>query len=181
MMDGGGRIWGLMGGTFPEWMTRFAVCASVFIPLLGLGACLSDEKLYAMSTEVFRGPAERGDPGAQVSLANMYNQGRGVPQDDVQAVYWLGRAAEQGHHEGQIMLGAVYADGHGVPQDDVQAYKWLTLASLSAPDAEKRQVALQARQMASTNMRPEQIAEAERLVAAWRPKAETSEAGAAPK
>ena len=40
--------------------------------------------------------AEQGDTRAQHSLGVMYAAGRGVPQDDAEAVRWYRLAAEQG-------------------------------------------------------------------------------------
>jgi TPR repeat protein len=153
----------------PKRFTHFAVYAVVFTLLLGAAGCMSDEKLYAGTANLFRSAAERGDPGAQTSLAGMYDKGVGVPKDYALAAYWYGRAAEQGDNVGQIRLGAMYGDGEGVPQDNVKAYMWLSLASLSAPDAVKRQVALQARDMVAASMTPEQIAGAQRLANEWKP------------
>jgi TPR repeat protein len=48
----------------------------------------------------------------------MYDEGRGVPQDDAEAVRWYRKAAEQGDAEAQGKLGVMYANGRGVPNDD---------------------------------------------------------------
>ena len=40
--------------------------------------------------------AERGDADPQFNLSIMYNNGGGVPEDDVRAYAWLNLAAEQG-------------------------------------------------------------------------------------
>ena len=58
----------------------------------------------------------------------MYDIGRGVPQDDAEAVRWYRLAAEQGHASGQRNLGLMYSNGRGVPQDHVSAHMWLNLA-----------------------------------------------------
>jgi TPR repeat protein len=41
--------------------------------------------------------AEQGDAPAQYMLGNMYINGRGVPQDDKEALKWYRIAAGQGH------------------------------------------------------------------------------------
>ena len=41
--------------------------------------------------------AEQGFAEAQFTLARNYAAGKGVPQDDAEAVMWFSRAAEQGH------------------------------------------------------------------------------------
>ena len=61
---------------------------------------------------------------AQVLLGGMYGNGRGVPQDEVEAVRWFRLAAEQGNAEAQLYLGVMYSNGRGVPQDDAEAVRW---------------------------------------------------------
>ena len=73
--------------------------------------------------------AEQGDASAQFNLGLMYNNGRGVPQDDKTAVKWYALAAEQGDADAQYNLGVMYDNGEGVPQDDKTAVKWWTLAA----------------------------------------------------
>ncbi|WP_244060846.1 tetratricopeptide repeat protein, partial [Aeromonas caviae] len=55
--------------------------------------------------------------------------GKGVPQDDKQAVTWYHKAAEQGHALAQVGLGNMYAEGQGVPQDYKQAAVWYRKAA----------------------------------------------------
>jgi hypothetical protein len=55
--------------------------------------------------------------------------GRGVPQDDAEAVRWYRLAAEQGVALAQTNLGVMYASGRGVPKDDVEAVRWFRLAA----------------------------------------------------
>ena len=84
---------------------------------------------YAVAFESFRVLAEQGDVDAQVRLGMMYVQGRGVPQDDAEAVGWYRRAAEQGDADAQTRLGAMYARGRGALQDDVEAVSWFRRAA----------------------------------------------------
>ena len=62
-------------------------------------------------------------------LAGMYFAGKGVPQNDAEAVKWYRLAAEQGDARAQFNLGVKYAKGEGVPQDDTEAVKWFRLAA----------------------------------------------------
>ena len=59
----------------------------------------------------------------------MYATGRGVAQDDAEALKWYRLAAEQGAAAAQNNLGFIYATGQGVPPDLVQAHMWLNLAA----------------------------------------------------
>ena len=127
---------------------------------------------YAVAFESFRTLAEQGVADAQAFLGFMYAQGRGVPQDDAEAVRWHHQAAEQGHVVAQAKLGAMYAMGRGVPQDYVQAHKWFNLAAsrLSSSEQEFRDKAVQARNEVASKMTPAQIAEAQRLKREWQPR-----------
>ena len=73
--------------------------------------------------------AEAGDVDAQSSLGVMYDNGTGVPEDDVEAVKWYRLAADQGDANAQGLLGLMYANGNGVPEDYIEAVKWYRLAA----------------------------------------------------
>ena len=73
--------------------------------------------------------AGQGDAPAQIELGAMYATGRGVAQDDGEAVTWFRRAAEQGNSIGQTSLGAMYRAGRGVAQDDGEAVTWYRRAA----------------------------------------------------
>ena len=59
----------------------------------------------------------------------MYGTGRGVPQDDAEAVRWYRMAAEQGIASAQYALRVKYGTGEGVPQDATEAVRWYRLAT----------------------------------------------------
>ena len=118
-----------------------------------------------------RVPAEHGDAGAQAVLCYLHAYGRGVPQSFRAAAHWCRRAAEQGNAQGQYLLGLLYNNGHGVPEDFVQAYKWLNLAAARASGL-KREFSYRIRDAVATKMSPAQIAKAQALAIAWRPKPE---------
>ena len=68
--------------------------------------------------------AAAGDAEAQTELGARYDTGRGVRQDDAEAVWWYRRSAEQGHARGHANLGFMYDTGRGVRQDDAEAVRW---------------------------------------------------------
>ena len=55
----------------------------------------------------------------------MYVSGRGVKQDNFEAVKWYRQAAEQGNAEAQSMLGVAYLFGEGVQVNKSLAKEWL--------------------------------------------------------
>ena len=95
-----------------------------------------------------------------------YDNGEGVPEDDLEAVRWYRLAADQGYVVGQSNLGGMYVDGRGVPQDYVHAHMWLNLAA--AQTAELFRLAYVAgRDDVAERMTPEQLAEAQRRAREW--------------
>ncbi|MDP1704584.1 MAG: DNA gyrase C-terminal beta-propeller domain-containing protein, partial [Sulfurimicrobium sp.] len=62
-------------------------------------------------------------------LGNMYQEGRGVEQNDEQATYWFRKAAEGGDAIGQWELGLNYREGRGVVVDDEQGFYWMCKAA----------------------------------------------------
>jgi len=50
-----------------------------------------------MAAEWYAKAAEQGVAEAQFNLAEMYKEGRGLPQDDKLASAWHAQAAEQGY------------------------------------------------------------------------------------
>jgi hypothetical protein len=121
---------------------------------------------YALAVKWFRLAADQGDARAQLDLAVMYLLGdQGVPQDYALAVKWYRLAADQGNAGAQNNLGVMYDKGQGVPQDYVQAHKWYNLgAAAGDKDASKN------RNILAGKMTPAQIAEAQELASAWKPK-----------
>ncbi|HHF3795903.1 TPA: tetratricopeptide repeat protein [Haemophilus influenzae] len=68
--------------------------------------------------------AEQGNAQAQLMLGNMYANGLGVKQDDVEAVKWYRKAAEQGDANVQFILGSLYLLGKGVQVNKSLAKEW---------------------------------------------------------
>jgi TPR repeat protein len=124
---------------------------------------------YATALRLWRPLAEQGNAPTQYNLGLMYSSGQGVPQDYAEAMKWCRLAVEQGYARAQYMLGIMYANGRGVPQNDVQAHMWFNLAASRAP-ASERDEAIKMRNVAASNMTPEQIGEAQRLAQEWKPK-----------
>jgi TPR repeat protein len=116
--------------------------------------------------------AEQGDVGAQFLLGLMYEHGRGVPQDETEAVRWYRLAANQGFAVAQSNLGVMYRNGRGVPQDDVAAHMWLDLATGAQSSRYERDLYVTLRDDVAAGMTPEQIAEAQRLTREWKPTVE---------
>ena len=119
---------------------------------------------YATALKLWRPLANQGNAAAQVALGVMYYNGQDVPQDYAEAVKWFRLAANQGYAGAQSNLGVMYIHGRGVPQDYVEAHKWLNLAGAGGDKGAARILSI-----VDGNMTREQIAEAQRRAAAWKP------------
>ena len=72
----------------------------------------------------YRKAAEQGIAKAQFNLGVMYFEGRGVQQDDTEAVAWYRKAAEQGDNSAQFNLGWMYYYGRGIEENYTIASEW---------------------------------------------------------
>jgi TPR repeat protein len=88
----------------------------------------------------------------------MYANGRGVKQDNAEAIKWFRLAAAQGNAVAQGMLGAMYYTGEGVTQDYVRAHMWFNLAGASGDVYGEKD-----RDLVAAKMTPQQIAEAQKM------------------
>jgi TPR repeat protein len=87
---------------------------------------------YATALSLIRPLAEQGNGSEQARcqylLAVMYQEGRGVPQDYVEAAKWYRLAGEQGHLRALENLAYMYRNGN-LPKDDAEAVRWYRKAA----------------------------------------------------
>lgn len=95
---------------------------------LGMQASNSGE--HKKAAELWTPLANQGDRFAQFSLATLYHEGKGVPQDNVKATHWFRAAAEQGLAPAQFNLGNAYLYGRGIKKDYKQALEWWRKAAI---------------------------------------------------
>ena len=81
-------------------------------------------KDLATAARGFRRAADLGYAPAQQQLAVAYAKGWGVPQSDVEAVFWYRKAAEQGFAEAQHDLGVRCIQGKGTNMNVAEGIKW---------------------------------------------------------
>jgi len=104
-------------------------------PIAGTNTTSNNEK-YSASEKInndrrfasIKSLAETGDVNAEFELACLYDQGKIVPKDDVQAFKWYYKAAEQGHVVSQGMVGSSYMGGKGVEKNIKEGEKWVRKA-----------------------------------------------------
>jgi TPR repeat protein len=73
--------------------------------------------------------AQQGDAAAEVKLASLYYDGKGVPQDYGEVIRWCRNAAQQDYAKGQYCLGDMYYHGLGVSKDYGEAVRWIQKAA----------------------------------------------------
>ncbi|MBT5086993.1 MAG: sel1 repeat family protein, partial [Deltaproteobacteria bacterium] len=73
--------------------------------------------------------AAQGDAAAQFNIGNLFDFGKGVREDNVQAAYWYNKSAEQDNVNAQYALGWMYENGEGVKKDLVKALLWYKKAA----------------------------------------------------
>lgn len=86
--------------------------------------CCLISAVHAVDVASLKSKAASGDVKAQVGLAQAYEKGESVPQNDDLAAKWFRAAAEKGDPQAQNELGILYRRGAGVPQDKAQAVEW---------------------------------------------------------
>ncbi len=118
----------LVGATAQETSTESVEFAAQEI---STGAVKGDNEHFVISNEAkrFLNEAEQGNVDAQHKLGDCYFYGKGVVEDDNEAVRWYRKAAEQGHAVAQCSLGDCCYYGRGVTKDDSEAVSWYRRAA----------------------------------------------------
>jgi len=120
----------------------------------------------------YRKAADQGLPIAQHFLGLAYANGEGVRPDDAEAARWFSRAAAQGFLQSQYMLGLLNVDGRGVAKNLAQGYALLVIAGQGG-------VRSAARIVPKLALTEAQRAQAQEIIAHWKPQPESSVAGIA--
>ena len=97
--------------------------------ILILTALLAFQSAAASEFDDMMALADTGMAEAQYALGIMYDYGKGVPENDAEAVKWYRKAADQGYVKAQYNLGYMYANGEGAPENDAEAVKWYRKAA----------------------------------------------------
>jgi len=107
-------------------------------------------------------------PDALYNLGLLYANGDGVEQNWTEAVRWYRPAAELGQSDAENSLGLRYEKGQGVEKDLVQAYKWFVISLDHTDRPADRAMAIANRDRVAKLMAPEQIADAQNQIKAWK-------------
>ncbi|MCB1520531.1 MAG: sel1 repeat family protein [Hyphomicrobiaceae bacterium] len=122
------------------------VCASLVAALLGLGATAAAAKERDLAREavtnleayavykmgrydeartIWEGLAAKGNTTALINLANLFQQGQGVGEDQRRALTLVQRAADLGDARAQYEIGIAYEKGSILGRDIEKAAHWL--------------------------------------------------------
>ncbi|WP_165837671.1 tetratricopeptide repeat protein [Zavarzinia aquatilis] len=158
----------------PVMSNRLAagLCAAVVL-LTGARVAFADREAgvkamnagdYATAMTELRPLAEAGDAASQFDVGALYDNGMGVPADQVEAARWYQRAARQGDQTAMYNLAVMYEEGVGVGKDLVQAYVYYALAVEQGPPYAARN-----RDKVKGLLTPDELARADDLVATFKP------------
>jgi hypothetical protein len=167
-------------------MKHGIVSVASFLMIVFSGIAIADrnDDNWVAQFRLAQKDVENGDPFAEVLLGDKYHEGKGVPQNYLEAIRWYQKAADKGYFQAQWRLGMAYMLGNGVPRDKVMAHKWFNLAgadsnSFAPPNSNwignigedsMRVSARNWRDELEKEMTPEQILEAQKLAAEKRSK-----------
>lgn len=124
---------------------------------------------YDTALKEYQTLADQGDARGHFGVGYMYHYGHGVPRDQVEAVKHFRTAANNGNIPARQYLGILFQKGDGIEKDLVAAHMWYTLYSKVAPNDRDRAYTRDTVSKMERRMTPEQIAQAKKLAAEWKP------------
>jgi len=92
---------------------------------------------YLEAKRIWQGLAEKGNTTAMINLANMFQQGQGVTENQRHALSYVEEAAQLGDKRAQYELGTAYESGITLNRNIEQAAYWLKKsAENGSPDGQ---------------------------------------------
>lgn len=115
----------------PFLLTIFLACMLATVPASagfdeGMNAYTSGD--FDTAAREFKILAAKGERESQYLLGLLYEEGQGLPKDDVEASYWYARSADQGYVDAYFALGQLFVHRKGDFQDRMAAHHWFSLA-----------------------------------------------------
>ena len=124
-------MWGTMRKLISGFIILLAFSAfsayaddSPLPPVTETSAPSADGSEPPVDIDALRNDAAQGDVKAQIELADMYYNGRGVPQNYTEAAKWIQMAANEGNADAEEHLAVLYSKGEGVVKDYDQSVQW---------------------------------------------------------
>jgi len=88
-----------------------------------------EEERYQEAAALAISLAEQGDAAGESIMGWLYESGKGVAQNDREAVQWYRKAADNGVGSSQLSLAKMYYEGRGVQKDLTKALDWFRAAA----------------------------------------------------
>jgi TPR repeat protein len=121
------------------------------------------------AAEWFQRAADKGDPYAMSQLADLYREGKDIPEDLPKALALYRKAGEKNDGLSQKHLGELYEKGLGVPRSYTQAYFWyLRGIDCTEMDNEKQELT-QDRDRVAAKLSPAERVKLEAQAAKYKP------------
>ena len=95
----------------------------------GFGDLYREKRQYVKAVWWYRRAIDQGHAGAQYRLGGLYAVGKGVPQNDTEAVRLTRLAADRGHVPAQYYLGVMYQFGRCVERNRAESVPWYRRAA----------------------------------------------------
>ena len=112
----------------------------------------------------YRRAAEQGNIKAMHNLAVLSANQSDQSPDYMTAAQWFEEAAQRGLSDSQFNLAVLYENGLGVKRDMSRAFMWLAIAARGG-DAD----AIRRRDILRGKLTAEEVAAADKMIAAWKP------------
>ena len=119
----------LLGASF--YSIHSTAWANIQETQLKQGVAATEKGDFQTAFKLWLPLAEQGNAKAQFNLGLMYDNGKGVKQDDAEAVKWYRKAAEQSDASAQFNLGVSYYKGKGVKRNPSKAKEWFRKACIN--------------------------------------------------
>lgn len=122
-----------MGCAMKRWILSIGVAAALTVPVLAQdfakGVDAYNKGHYAAALYEWTPLAEQGDAKAQFMLGQMYREGKGVEQDDGEAMRWFRKSAQGGNASAGYWIGRYYEAGILVQRNGQEAVRWYKMAA----------------------------------------------------
>lgn len=130
---------------------------------------------FAEAMRLYKRAAAKNNTTAMVVIGAMYISALGVDNNLGTALAWEERAARLGDMQGAYMAARILIQGNRDPADNVKpdfyaAYKWFRIAERSKTSEKlTRNANYFAERIAKMRLKPEEVAAADKEIAAWTP------------
>jgi uncharacterized protein len=108
-------------GGVPKLPSSMPLAGDSTVAKSGSGGDLAYEAFdlgrYQQALVLAKAGAEKGEPQSATLIGRLYQEGLGVPRDDVQAAQWYRRGAEQGDVNAMFAFGVMLAEGGALKKD----------------------------------------------------------------